>query len=132
MLETKNQPQTQNDEVSEILKRMENIAISQEKHTKRLCSLMGLCTLACVAGLVVLGALFFQITPLLAQLSEAVHNLNAASQELASLDLSATVDGFDETLRVAQDSISAIDVEGLNSAIKSLSDVVTPLANIFG
>ncbi len=133
MLETNNAPQTtQNTEVVAILERMEQTAKSQEKLTRRLCSLLGFCTLASVATVVILVALFLQITPLLAQLSEVAQNLNIAAQHLASLDLAGSVANFDETLRIAQENILAIDVEELNAAIKALYDVVAPLASFFG
>lgn len=75
----------------------------------------------------------------LESISTVAENLNEISSQLISADLAGLVEHVDhmavaseESLLEALETINAINIEELNTAIRSLSDVVTPLANLMG
>lgn len=73
------------------------------------------------------------------QIQEIVENLDGVSNELNSMNLTAMVENVNKLVTEGQASmgeamgkISAIDIDGLNKAIKDLGSVVAPLAKLFG
>lgn len=126
-------------EMTTLLQKLEENAAVQKSCAKRQSLLMTIAALACVGILILIAVLFFQLQPVVEEMSLAAQNLSAVSEELAALDLASTINGLDETITTAQQSLSEgaakleqLDIDTLNSAIKSLSDVVSPLARLFG
>ncbi len=134
-----NELQNQNTELSSLLEKMEESAQVQKACAKRQSLMMTVAALACVGILLVVGILFMQIQPVVEQLSLAAENLTTVSEELAAVDFEATVAGLNDTMTSAQESLTQgaakleqLDIDTLNAAIRDLSEVVAPLARLFG
>ena len=68
-----------------------------------------------------------------------LENVKVITTELAEADLDQMITNVDQlvvssetNINEAMEKINAIDIEELNTAIKSLSDVVEPFAQFFG
>ena len=75
-----------------------------------------------------------QVNQLATQASESVTKIDEMTESIttASENLNGFIDENAETLTKATKSISEIDFEGLNQAIKDLQDTVGPMATFFG
>ena len=126
-------------EMTTLLQKLEETAAVQKNCAKRQSLMMTIAALACVAIVVLLAVLFLQLQPVVEEMSLAAQNLSAVSEELAALDLESTISGLDTTLATAQQSLSEgaakreqLDFHTLNKAITDLSEVIAPLARLFG
>jgi len=126
-------------EMTTLLQKLEETAAVQKNCAKRQSLMMTIAALACVAIVVLLAVLFLQLQPVVEEMSLAAQNLSAVSEELAALDLESTISGLDTTLATAQQSLSEgaakleqLDIDTLNKAITDLSEVIAPLARLFG
>ena len=78
-----------------------------------------------------------QVTALAEQADQVLANLEAVTEELTKLDLASVLDNINSLVTTSQtgveeamDQILQIDVKTLNQAIKDLSDIVKPLADL--
>ena len=128
---------------TELLARLEASAARQEAYAKKQCSLARFTALACggllAVALVCAALLIPRAIALLDEADAAMADLTVISSELADTDIGGMVDNVDHLVTEAQtrladaaDQINDIDIQTLNKAIKDLSDVIAPLANLFG
>lgn len=85
-----------------------------------------------------LQQLAVQVQDLGAQAQVVLTNLETVTAELAQADLAAMVGNVDELVVSSQEGLSqalekinSMDIEALNQAIDTLSDVIDPLAKFF-
>lgn len=123
-----NELNTQTPEMTALLEKLEQSARVQQKYARRQSLMMTVAALACVGILVLIGLLFMQLQPMMQDLSLASQNLNAVSEQLAAVDFEAAVD----SLKQGADKLEQLDVETMNAAIQNLSEVIAPLARLFG
>ena len=129
----------QTTEMKILMEKLEESARVQQHCAKRQTLLMTIAAAACVGILLLVGILFSQMQPVVQSLSTAAQDLTALSQQLAQVDIQSTVNGLNETMASAQQSLTRgaakleqLDIETLNAAIRDLSEVVSPLARLFG
>jgi len=123
-----NELNTQTPEMTALLEKLEQSARVQQKCARRQSLMMTVAALACVGILVLVALLFTQLQPVVQDMSQAANNLTAISDQLAALDLEATVNGLNQSAA----KLEQLDIDTLNTAIKNLSDVIAPLARLFG
>lgn len=127
----------ENQALQELLTRMEKNSRKQLLHSR-------IQTLLCILGVVCCAVLVCNILPLLPQIAaladhagQVLANLETVSAELTKLDLENMLNNINSLVATSQSGleeamgqISQIDVDTLNQAIKDLSDIVKPLANL--
>ena len=122
-----NELNTQTPEMTALMEKLEQSAQVQQKCARRQSLMMTVAALACVGILVLAVLLFTQLQPVVQDMSQAANNLTAISDQLAALDLEATVNGLNQSAA----KLEQLDIDTLNTAIKNLSDVIAPLARWF-
>ena len=122
-----NELNTQTPEMTALMEKLEQSAQVQQKCARRQSLMMTIAALACVGILVLVALLFTQLQPVVQDMSQAANNLTAISDQLAALDLEATVNGLNQSAA----KLEQLDIDTLNTAIKNLSDVIAPLARWF-
>lgn len=122
-----NELNTQTPEMTALMEKLEQSAQVQQKCARRQSLMMTVAALACVGILVLVALLFTQLQPVVQDMSQAANNLTAISDQLAALDLEATVNGLNQSAA----KLEQLDIDTLNTAIKNLSDVIAPLARWF-
>ena len=136
----------------EWMEQMEKHNRSQAKYAKLQCLFSALAAASCIVVAVVVIGLMPQIRDFTGQLqqvtaqvealalqAEAVMtNLETVTAELAQADLAGMVGNVDSLVTSSQagleealEKINTMDIDALNKAIKTLSDVVDPLAKFF-
>ena len=126
-------------EMTALLEKLEQTAQTQQRCAKRQAIMMTVAAIACVAILVLVLLLYVRVSPVIGQLNTAAEDLTLVSQQLAAVDIQSTVEGLNDTMASAQQSLTQgaaqleqLDIETLNTAIRDLSEVVAPLARLFG
>ena len=126
-------------EMTALLEKLEQTAQTQQRCAKRQAIMMTIAAIACVAILVLVLLLYVRVSPVIGQLNTAAEDLTLVSSQLAAVDIQSTVEGLNDTMASAQQSLTQgtakleqLDIETLNTAIRDLSEVVAPLARLFG
>lgn len=126
-------------ETTQLLQQMAEAAQTQQRCARRQSLMMTVAALACVGILVLVGILFSQLQPVVQDLSAAAEDLTVVSQQLAAVDIQSTMEGLNDTMASAQQSLNQgaakleqLDIDTLNAAIRDLSEVISPLARLFG
>lgn len=85
------------------------------------------------------NAIIEEASGMMSEAEDVVTNLNTVTNDLAKLDINELFDNVNGLVVESEDSISEameriekIDFESLNSAIKDLGAVISPLARFFG
>lgn len=126
------------EEYKEYMKRMDESNAAQAKYAKKQYHMSMITALASIIilAIVVWGAV--RINALYSDLQKTMSNIEAVSSELAKADIDGMirdveglVDNSQSGLNDAIQKIDAIDIDTLNKAIRSLSDVVEPLSEFF-
>lgn len=135
----------QNQEMLELLKKMEESSRKQLLYTRIQC-VAALVAVACFAGIYFLirdllpqiQAIMDQIPGLVDQLEAVLGNLKVVTTDLAAVDLEGMVGGINDLVTTGQAGLeetvaklNAIDFEALNKAIANLAAVVEPMAKFF-
>ena len=126
-------------EMTALLEKMEQTALAQQQAARRQTLLMTVAAAACVGILILVGILFGQLQPVVAQLQDSTALLSYVTEELAAVDIAGTVQGLNDTVALAQEGLSdglgkleQLDIDTLNAAIADLARVVEPLSKFFG
>lgn len=136
----------------EWMAQMEKHSRAQARYAKLQCFFSAAAAVSCILIAVIVINLLPQIREFTAQLQQVtvqvealavqaetvMTNLETVTADLAQADLAGMVNNVDSLvtssqagLKEALEKINAMDIEALNQAIGTLSDVVQPLANFF-
>lgn len=136
----------------EWMAQMEKHNRAQARYAKWQCLFSALAAVSCIVIAVVVIGLLPQIRDFTGQLQQVtgqvealasqaetvMGNLETVTAELAQADLAGMVDNVDSLVTSSQagledalEKINTMDIEALNKAIKTLSEVVEPLAKFF-
>ena len=148
-MEHKNVTEDKNFEVSmsskdfcEMMERIESSNAGQEKYARKQYRMS---QITAVASLISLLLVFYTCSVIIPKVTVTYENmelimedLKIITSELAEADINQMIEDVDKLAVESQKNISDamkkvndIDIEGLNTAIKNLSDVVEPFANFF-
>lgn len=132
-------------EMLELMKKLEESNRKQLLYTRIQC-IAAVLAVVCFAGIFFLirdflpqiSAIITEIPRLISQMEAVLGNLEKVTTELAAVDFETMVTGINDLMASGQAGLeetvaklNAIDFESLNKAIKSLSEVVEPMANFF-
>ena len=127
-----------NQELRELLERLDESNRKQAKYAKWQCVLSVLAAVSCVGLFVLVCTLMPRVEALTVQMETVLTNLETVTDQLAGMDLGSMVKNVDELVTTsragveqAMKQLQTIDFKTLNKAIKDLADVVEPLARFF-
>ena len=127
----------ENKEILELLKQIEKNGRQQVRTTRLLWVLALAAALACVAVFILVFNYLPRVDAVVTQMQTVLANLETATEELASLDISSMMEGVDELVSSGQEGLAqtmeklnTIDIDTLNKAIQNLSAVVEPFAKL--
>lgn len=139
----------QMNELITILKDIQSNEQKEMKYARRQSRFAIFVSIICLIVVAFMAVTFFTVLPKVNSLlgntknvvenaDEIVVDLKKVTTELASINMKETIDNInrlviesEKNVNLASDNINNIDFEGLNKAIKDLSDVVEPLAKFF-
>lgn len=135
----------QNDpaQLAEFLKRLEASNAKQEKYARKQYRMSQITALASLVMMVVVISACFTVIPrlntLFTNMETVMTDVETVTSSLANSNIDQMIDGIDQlvstseySIRQAVDKLNAVDIDTLNQAIKSLNDVVEPMAKFFG
>lgn len=128
--------------IRELMARIENSNAGQEKYAKKQYRMSQITALASVIILAVVVSTCSYLVPKVnvtyQNMQLIMEDLKVVTSELAEADVSQMIRDVDQLAVESQKNIgdamkkvNEIDIDGLNTAIKNLSDVVEPFANFF-
>lgn len=134
----------ENKQTAELLAKIEKHSRRQARFAAVQCLLTLVAAIFCAAGFYMILQLLPQVTQVLPQIGAVLDqmqsvltNLEAATEQLAQIDLSGMVTGMDTLVSTAQESLNqtmgklnTIDFATLNKAIEDLAAVVEPMSKI--
>ena len=129
----------QNQEMLELLRKIEKSGRQKNVTNLLLCLFMLVAAVSCVTLCVMVCRLLPQVNDLLGQMETVMTDLEQTVRRLSALDLESMVANANSLAVVAQESLqqtmeklNTVDFETLNKAIEDLSKVIEPLAKFFG
>ena len=127
----------ENKEILELLKQIEKNGRQQVRATRFLWVLALAAALACIAVFILVFNYLPRVDAVVTQMQSVLTNLETATEELASLDISSMMEGVDELVSSGQEGLAqtmeklnTIDIDTLNKAIQNLSAVVEHFAKL--
>ena len=127
----------ENRQMLELLQQIEKTNRQQARAARLQCLLSLVAAVFCVGVFVLIFNFLPQVDAVVTQMQTVLGNLEATTEELASLDLQSMVDGIDTLVASGQDGLAqtmeklnTIDIATLNKAIQDLAAVVEPLAKV--
>ena len=127
----------ENRQMLELLQQIEKTNRQQARTARLQCLLALVAAVFCVGVFVLIFNFLPQVDAVITQMQTVLGNLEATTEELASLDLQSMVDGIDTLVASGQDGLAqtmeklnTIDIATLNKAIQDLAAVVEPLAKV--
>ena len=121
----------QNQEMLELLRKIEKSGRQKNVTNILLCLFMLAAAVSCVGLFVLIWTLMPEVRNLTQQMETVLANLELVTTQLAGMDLGAMVQNVDELVVTTREGLGAIDFKMLNQAIEDLADVVEPLARFF-
>lgn len=143
--------------IAEMLQEIRDNERKEMKYAKRQSVISVILSVCCLVIVVLIGIAIFSLLPkvgvlirnantiieeandMMGEAQEVVVNLNKVTADLAKIDINNLFDNVNGLVVESQDSIGQtmekigkIDFEGLNTAIKDLQAVISPLAKMFG
>ena len=126
----------QNQEMLELLRRIEKSNRQKVITNVLVCLFMLAAAASCIAICVMLGQLIPQVNQTIGQMQTALNSLEETSNHLRGLNLDTMVSNVNalsvyaqQSLQQTMDKLNTIDFETLNKAISDLAQVIEPLAN---
>lgn len=126
----------QNQEMLELLRRIEKSNRQKVITNVLVCLFMLAAAASCIAICVMLGQLIPQVNQTIGQMQTALNSLEETSNHLRGLNLDTMVSNVNalsvyaqQSLQQTMDNLNTIDFETLNKAITDLAQVIEPLAN---
>lgn len=127
----------ENRQMLELLQQIEKTNRQQARAARLQCLLSLVAAVFCMGVFVLIFNFLPQVDAVVTQMQTVLGNLEATTEELASLDLQSMVDGIDTLVASGQDGLAqtmeklnTIDIATLNKAIQDLAAVVEPLAKV--
>ena len=135
-------------EMLSVLKSVKEHEELQTKYAKKQGRIVALAALFCVAIMIGVGILVLSVLPkivtlldqantIAVQADDVMKDLNVVTKQLAQADITGMIDDVgslvvesEESINEAMQKVNAMDIDGLNKAIKDLGDVVEPLAKM--
>ena len=135
-------------EMLSVLKSIKEHEELQTKYAKKQGRVVTLAALFCVAIMIGVGILVLSVLPkvvtlldqantIAVQADDVMKDLNVVTKQLAQADITGMIDDVgslvvesEESINEAMKKVDAMDIDGLNKAIKDLGDVVEPLAKM--
>lgn len=135
-------------EMLSVLKSIKEHEELQTKYAKKQGRIVALAALFCVAIMIGVGILVLSVLPkivtlldqantIAVQADDVMKDLNVVTKQLAQADITGMIDDVgslvvesEESINEAMQKVNAMDIDGLNKAIKDLGDVVEPLAKM--
>ena len=135
-------------EMLSVLKSIKEHEELQTKYAKKQGRVVALAALFCVAIMIGVGILVLSVLPkivtlldqantIAVQADDVMKDLNVVTKQLAQADITGMIDDVgslvvesEESINEAMQKVNAMDIDGLNKAIKDLGDVVEPLAKM--
>lgn len=132
----------ENEAFRELMARIESSNAGQEKYAKKQYRMTQITAIASVLILVIVcytASVFIPKVNVTFQNMELImEDMKVITSELAEADLDQMIEDVDKlavdsqkNINEAMKKINDIDIDGLNAAIKNLSDVVEPFASFF-
>lgn len=143
--------------IMEILQDIRDNERKEMKYAKRQSVISMILSSICLVIVIMIGIAVFSLLPkvgalvrnanaiieeasgMMSEAEDVVANLNTVTADLAKLDMNELFDNVnglvvesENSISEAMERIDKIDFEGLNSAIKDLGAVISPLARFFG
>ena len=133
----------ENQSFRDLMARIESSNAGQEKYARKQYRMSQITALASV---IVLAVVLYTASVLIPRVNVTFQNMElimedmkVISSELAEADLSGLIQNVDrlavssqENIDTAMEKLNTIDIDGLNEAIRNLSEVVEPFAEFFG
>lgn len=135
-------------EMLSVLKSIKEHEELQTKYAKKQGRVVALAALFCVAIMIGVGILVLSVLPkivtlldqantIAVQADDVMKDLNVVTKQLAQADITGMIDDVgslvvesEESINEAMQKVNAMDIDGLNKAIKDLGNVVEPLAKM--
>ncbi len=135
-------------EMLSVLKSIKEHEELQTKYARKQGRVVALAALFCVVIMIGVGILVLSVLPkvvvlldqantIATQADDVMKDLNVVTKQLAQADITGMIDDVgslvvesEESINEAMKKIDAMDIEGLNKAIKDLGDIVEPLAKM--
>lgn len=132
-------------EMLELLKKIEESNRKQLLYTRIQC-IAAVAAVACFAGIYILirdflpqiSAIITEIPGVVAQMETVLSNLEIVTKELTAVDFAGMIEGVNALVATGQvgleetvSKLNSIDFDALNKAIKTLTEVIDPLAKFF-
>lgn len=135
-------------EMLSVLKSIKEHEELQTKYAKKQGRIVALAAIFCVAIMIGVGILVLSVLPkvvtlldqangIAVQADDVMKDLNVVTKQLAQADITGMIDDVsklvvesEESINDAMKKVDAMDIEGLNKAIKDLGDVIEPLAKM--
>lgn len=131
-----------NDAFRELMLKIECSNAGQEKYARKQYRMS---QITAAASVIMLIAVLYTCSVFIPKVNTTYENMQlimedmkVVTSELAKADLNQMISNVDKLATSSQDSINeamkkldAIDIDGLNTAIRNLSDAVEPFANFF-
>ena len=132
----------ENETFQELMTKIESSNAGQEKYAKKQYRMS---QITAAASVIMLAAVLYTCSVMIPKVNVTYQNMQlimedmkVVTSELAEADLERMISNVDELVTSSQKNINsamekldAIDIDGLNTAIKNLSDAVEPFANFF-
>lgn len=127
----------QNMQMLELMKKIEKHNRTQTILSMLQCILLLVAALCCVVLLVQVITILPEVNELIGQMQIVLGNLENATRDLTSLDLTGMIADVDtlvvtgqQTLEQTMEKLNSLDIDTLNQTIQDLAAVVEPLARL--
>lgn len=139
---TENRKMMKEDEVCALMERIEASNAGQEKYARKQYHMS---RITAAASVIILAVVLYTASVFIPKVNVTYQNmelimedLQVITSELAEADINQMISDVDElavrsqeNIGSAMEKINAIDIDGLNQAIRNLSDAVEPFAKFF-
>lgn len=126
----------------DLMTRIESSNAGQEKYARKQYRMAQITALASILTLVMVlytcSVFIPRVNVTYENMQLIMEDMKVITSDLAEADLNQMIQDVDklavssqENINSAMEKLNAIDIDGLNAAIKNLSDVVEPFANFF-
>jgi len=111
------------------LLREQNALLKKQLTTGRVITVL-LAVIALVA-IIAFAVLVPQMTAMTKQIQESMAELDLITRQLSSVDLAGSLENVNALVETTMDNLTGMDLEGLNQAISSLSDMLDSMSFFF-
>lgn len=139
----KQEPISAGEELKKLMERIETSNTNQERYAKKqyrmnqitaLASVLMLCAVLYSCSLIIprMNILFTNLEVVMEDIEIITDGLAKSNLPQMINDIDRLVTSSEQSVQDALNKINAIDIATLNKAIKDLSDIINPIARLFG